>query len=92
MQALDQSYAGWTEYDVKQKCWQVLTLNGEIYVKTDFRGNFMNPSSKKTVRLADIFPQIRNCTDSEGFLLAKRKKFGSPLFEQKSKKKLRMPS
>lgn len=88
---LDRTYAGWTEYDVKEKCWQVFTLGGEVYIKTDFRGTFINVGNNKIVSLSDIFHLIRNCTDSEGYILAKRKKLGAPLWPLKNKKKLRMP-
>lgn len=88
---LDKAYAGWTEYEVKEKCWQVFTLGGETYTKTDFRGNFINASTNKLVTISDIFHLIRNCIDSEGYMIAKRKKIGAPLRPQKNKKKLRMP-
>ncbi|MFB7304578.1 hypothetical protein [Heyndrickxia sporothermodurans] len=92
MQTMEKTYAGWTEYDVKEKCWQVFTLGGEVYIKTDFYGNFINvKNDHKVVSISDIFHLIRNCTDSEGYIIAKRKKIGSPLWPVKNKRRLRMP-
>lgn len=88
---IDQSFSGWTEYEVKEKSWQVLTLRDEIFIKKDMRGNFISPSGKKEVSISDIFHLIRNCTDSEGYIIAKRKKQGAPLWPMRQKKKLRMP-
>lgn len=89
----DRSHAGWTEFQVNEKVWQVFTLDGDKYVKADFSGNFINPVTGKVVLISDIFKKIRNVTDSEGFILAKRKKPGSPLLAtvSKSKRRLRMP-
>lgn len=87
----DRTYAGWSEFDVKEKCWQIFTLDGETYVKVDFSGDFMHTGSKKIVSVDRIFRYIRNCTDSEGYIIAKRKKIDSPLLPMKNKKKLRMP-
>ncbi|RBP59295.1 hypothetical protein DES36_11920 [Alkalibaculum bacchi] len=87
----DRTYAGWSEYDVKEKCWQVLTLSGEIYVKIDFSGDFIHIGTKKVVQLNKLFRYIRNCTDSEGYIIAKRKRIDSPLYPTKNSKKVRMP-
>ena len=88
----DNSYAGWTEYDVKEKCWQIFTLSGETYVKKDFRGNFIHTGTGKVLTLNQLFPQIRNCTDAAGFIIARRKRYGSPLWQQKKNRKLRLPT
>lgn len=89
----DRSHAGWTEFQVTEKVWQVFTMDGDKYVKADFTGNFINPVTGKVVSIAHIFKQIRNVTDSEGYILAKRKKPGYPLTSQisRNKKRLRMP-
>lgn len=88
---LDRTYSGWTEYEVKAKSWQVLTLGGDIYIKKDFKGNFINSANNKVVSISDIFHLVRNCTDSEGYIIAKRKKKGDPIWPVKNKRKLRIP-
>ena len=86
----EKSYVGWTEYDVKEKTWQLLTTDGSTYVKVDFKGNFINTATKRMVPLYKIYDQIRNCTDSEGMIIAKRKRYGTPLLPMKHRKKARI--
>lgn len=89
----DRAYGGWSEYDVKEKTWQIFTLGGETFVKIDFQGNFMNVGSKKVITVDKIFHLIRNCTDSEGFIIAKRKRMHQPLNPVKGKnKRQRIPT
>lgn len=87
MKQKDRSYDGWNEYDIKEKCWQIYTLGGQTYIKLDFKGNFININSQEIVPIRKIFHLIRNCTDSEGYILAKRKKYGAPLCPLRNKKK-----
>ncbi|MEY8742807.1 hypothetical protein ACQRXC_29405 (plasmid) [Niallia taxi] len=83
-----QANYGWTEYDVKEKTWQVLTNDGSIYVKTDMKGNFINIANGEKVPLNQIWGKIKNCTNSEGIIIAKRKKFGTPLMPMKRRVKI----
>lgn len=86
-------FAGWTEFDVKEKSWQIFTLGGETYIKVDFTGKFMNVGTKKLTTIDKIFHLIRNCTDSEGYIIAKRKKMNQPLYPLKNKsKRQRIPT
>ncbi|KIO69701.1 hypothetical protein B4065_1367 [Caldibacillus thermoamylovorans] len=87
----DKTYVGWTEYDVKEKGWQVYTLGGDTYIKKDFSGNFINVQTGQEVKIGKIFHLIRNVTDAQGYILAKRKNLGSPLGPTKSRKKIRIP-
>lgn len=73
----DNSYCGWTEYDIKEMGWQIYTFSGETYVKKDFRGNFFNTRTGEVVPINKLFRFIRNVTNSEGYILAKRKKLGA---------------
>lgn len=84
----DITFQGWSEYDVKEKAWQLYMLDGATYVKRDFKGNFLNCCTGKLKTLGELFPDIRNCTDSEGFILAKRKRYGQALRPEKRKTKV----
>ncbi|MFP7474288.1 hypothetical protein SFC55_25215 [Niallia taxi] len=86
----EKTYVGWTEYDVKEKTWQLLTIDGLTYVKVDFKGNFINTATGRMVPLYKIYDKIRNCTDSEGVIIAKRKRYGTPLLPMKHRKKVRI--
>lgn len=87
---LDLTYSGWSEYDVKEKAWEVLLFTGDKYIKRDFRGNFINIGNGKVKTLGEIFPDIRNCVDSQGFLIAKRKTYRQPL-RPFTKRRARVP-
>ena len=87
---VDQTYAGWSEYDVKEKAWEVMTFKYERYIKLDFRGTFLQVATGKQVTLSEIFPSIRNCVDAEGVIIAKRKTYGEELKAFK-KRKARVP-
>lgn len=87
---VDRTYEGWSEYDVKEKAWELLMINGERYIKTDFKGNFMHTGTGRVKQIGDLFPEVRNCTDSQGLIIAKRKKHGLPLWQQRNKK-VRIP-
>ncbi|MFP7474473.1 hypothetical protein SFC55_26150 [Niallia taxi] len=79
---------GWTEIEVREKTWQLLTNDGSIWVKIDMKGNFLNISSKEKEKkhLNELWETIKNCTDSEGFIIAKRKKYGTPLVPMRKKR------
>ncbi len=93
----DRSYEGLTEYEVKDKSWQLLTMGGEVYVKKDLAGNFINQKTGEVVSLDKLFRNIRNFTNAEGIILATRKRKGRPLYPQKKrsaipqKRKSKMP-
>ncbi|TRZ39373.1 hypothetical protein CEQ21_07370 (plasmid) [Niallia circulans] len=77
---------GWTEYEVKEKTWQLLTNDGSIWVKIDMKGNFLNIATGDRKHLTEIYGFIKNCTNSEGVIIAKRKKYGNPLVPMKKKR------
>jgi len=81
---------GWTEFDVKEKSWQILTLDGDTYVKKDLKGNFINTGTGEEKNLHELYPRIRNCADASGYILAKRKRAGMQLYQQ-PKGKQRIP-
>lgn len=81
----DRTYEDWNEYHVIEKAWQIYLLNGERYVKKDFKGYFFDMNTGRVKSIAELFPRIRNCTDSQGYIIAKRKKYGEPLREEKYK-------
>lgn len=87
----DNSFCGWNEYDVKEMGWQIFTWSGETYVKKDFQGNFIHTHSGKELPIYKIFTMIRNVVDAQGFIIAKRKRMGSPLSPVRDRKKFRMP-
>lgn len=86
---------GWSEHDIISKAWQVYTWSGKVWVKMNFNGNFASVDKEghgqnKVSFLSDVeqlFPQIRNVADSEGVIIAKRKKPSDPLIPCRGKKK-----
>lgn len=85
----NRTYEGWSEYDVKEKAWEILLLDGQKFIKKDFKGTFMSTSSGREKTIGELFPYIRNCTDSQGFIIAKRKRLGQPLW--RSDRRIRVP-
>lgn len=86
----DRTYEGWGESDVKEKAWELYMLSGESYIKVDFRGNFINKLTGRKKHIDDLFPEVRNCTDAQGMMIAKRKKYGAPMWGT-TKRKKRVP-
>lgn len=73
--------------DVLRTAWQIMTFEGDRYVKVSLAGLFVKVNNFSEFKTIDeLYQEARNIVDTKGLVVAKRKRHDSSLIYVKHKK------